>query len=136
MGWLGSEFKEFTSCCAVSTDGVASMVGSLAISLAYGLPVQRRRDEIIEFADSIARLVGTLVTPGNAIVDVIPALNYIPESIPIPFTNVRIPVPGMGWKRYAKSLRWMAVRFKMDPYEKALKGFVSSSVKWADGFES
>jgi hypothetical protein len=108
------------------------MIGSLAISLAYGLPVQRRRDELIEFVDSIARLVGTLVTPGKAIVDVVPALNYIPGSIPIPLTKVAIPVPGMGWKRYAKSLRWMATKFKMEGYERAVKGFVSGSVKWTD----
>ena len=101
------------------------MIGSLAISLAYGLPVQRKRDELVEFVDSVARLFLDFLTPGNAIVDIIPALNYIPESIPIPFTKFGMPVPGMGWKRYAKSVQWMAVKFKMEGYERAVKGFVS-----------
>jgi hypothetical protein len=51
-----------------------------------------------------------LLTPGKALVD---ALNYIPDCIAIPFTSMKMPIPGMGWKRYAKSIRWIPVRFKM-----------------------
>lgn len=92
------------------------MVGSLAISLAYGLPVQRRRDELVELIDTIARTVAEQITPGKAVVDVLPWLKHIPEW-----------VPGMGFKSYAKSVRWMAVKFKMEPYNRAVKGFVGVS---------
>ena len=103
------------------------MISSLAVSLAYGLPVQRRRDELVEFINSLTGLFLDLLTPGKALVDAIPALNYIPDCTTIPFTSVKVPVPGMGWKRYAKSVRWMPVRFKMEGYERAVNGFVSSS---------
>jgi hypothetical protein len=89
------------------------MVGSLAISLAYGLPVQRRRDELVELIDSIARMVGEQLVPGKAIVDVLPWLRHIPDWM-----------PGMGFKRFAKSVRWMATKFRMEGYERALKAFV------------
>ena len=90
-----------------------SMVGSLAVSLAYGLPVQRRRDELVELIDSIARMVGEQLVPGKAIVDVLPWLRHVPDW-----------VPGMGFKRFAKSVRWMATKFRMEGYERAMKAFV------------
>ncbi|KAJ3546791.1 hypothetical protein NMY22_g1911 [Coprinellus aureogranulatus] len=94
------------------------MVGSMAISLAYGIPIQRRRDELIEFLDSIARMVAERVTPGNAVVDVLPWLKYIPSWM-----------PGMGFKRFAKSVRWKAERFRMEPYDRAVKAFGTADVR-------
>lgn len=92
------------------------MVGSLAISLAYGLPVKSRRDELVEMIDSIIRMLSIWIVPGNAIVNLIPWLKHIPAWL-----------PGMGFKRLAKSVRWMAVRFKMEAYERAVRGFVRST---------
>lgn len=100
------------------------MVGSLAVHLAYGLPVKNRRDELVEMIDSIVRMLSEQVVPGKAIVNNVPWLKHIPEWLP---GNGRewVPTPGMGFKRFAKSVRWMATKFKMEAYERAVKGFVS-----------
>ncbi|KAJ3523975.1 hypothetical protein NMY22_g11206 [Coprinellus aureogranulatus] len=94
------------------------MIGSMAVSLAYGIPIKRRSDELIEFLDSVARMVADRVTPGNAVVDVLPWLKYIPSWM-----------PGMGFKRFAKSVRWKAERFRMEPYDRAVKAFGASDAR-------
>lgn len=96
----------------------------MSISLAYGFSLQRRRDELVTFVDSIVRIISKQVTPGNAIVDIIPWLKYIPAWLP-GFNGMEwLPTPGMGFKRFAKSVRWKSERFKMEPYERAVKAFV------------
>ncbi|KAJ3538450.1 hypothetical protein NMY22_g5158 [Coprinellus aureogranulatus] len=97
---------------------VKHMVGSMAISLAYGLPIRRRHDDLIELVDSIVKMVAEQVAPGKAIVDVIPWLKHIPSWM-----------PGMGFKRFAESVRWMAVKFKMEPYDRAVEAFGTAGVR-------
>ena len=89
------------------------MVGGLAISLAYGLPIQRRHDPLVEFSDSAGKLVADVVTPGKHMVDAIPALKYIPSWC-----------PGGGSKRFANANKWMSGSFRSEPYVKATKAFV------------
>lgn len=91
------------------------MVGGLAISLAYGLPIQRRHDPLVEFSDSAGKLVADVVTPGKHMVDAIPALKHIPAWC-----------PGGGSKRFANANKWMSGTFRAEPYEKATKAFVST----------
>ena len=90
------------------------MVGGLAISLAYGLPIKRRHDPLVEFSDSAGKVVADVVTPGKHMVDAIPALKYIPSWC-----------PGGSSKRFANANKWMAETFRAEPYEKAIKAFVS-----------
>ena len=90
------------------------MVGGLALSLTYGLPIQRRNDPLVAFADSIAKVLPDESIPGKRLVEVFPVLKYLPSWF-----------PGAGFKRYAQSVRWMAVDFKMQPYEQAVEAFVS-----------
>jgi hypothetical protein len=94
-----------------------STVGGLGLSLTYGLPIQRRNDPLVKFADTIARILSDNIIPGKYLVEVLPALRYLPSWF-----------PGAGFKRYAESVRWMSTDFKIQPYERAVEAFVSPSL--------
>jgi hypothetical protein len=93
---------------------VYSMVGGLSLSLTYGLPIQRRNDPLVTYADSMARILPDESIPGKHLVEAFPFLKYLPSWF-----------PGAGFKRYASSVRWMSTDFKTRPYEQAIEAFVS-----------
>jgi hypothetical protein len=90
------------------------MVGGLSLSLTYGLPIQRRNDPLVTYADSMARILPDESIPGKHLVEAFPFLKYLPSWL-----------PGAGFKRYARSVRWMSTDFKTRPYEQAIEAFVS-----------
>ncbi|KAF6756890.1 cytochrome P450 [Ephemerocybe angulata] len=94
------------------------MVGSLAISLAYGIPTRGRDDPLIQFVDSVARMLTRLLTPGGNVVDLFPLLKYLPSWL-----------PGAGFKRYAESVRYMPDKYRSEPYDQAVKSFGKSNVR-------
>lgn len=93
------------------------MVGSLAVSLTYGVPIQGRNDPVLEFVDSMNHMITEEMTPGKAIVDMLPFMRHLPSWF-----------PGAGFKKYANSVRWMSQAFRTKPYEQAVACFVSPDI--------
>ncbi|KAF9552395.1 cytochrome P450, partial [Agrocybe pediades] len=53
-----------------------------AISMAYGLPVQQRDDPYVDLAERSTNSLNRAVLPGNFLINIIPALRYVPEFFP------------------------------------------------------
>ncbi|KAJ3501763.1 hypothetical protein NMY22_g18812 [Coprinellus aureogranulatus] len=97
---------------------VRHMAGGLSLSLAYGLPIQPKHDPLVEMVDSLVIILPEHAIPGKWFVEVLPALKYVPSWF-----------PGARFKRFAKSVQWVATKFKMDPYEKAIRSFGTPGVQ-------
>lgn len=87
------------------------------MTLAYGTPVQKEKDPIIKMAADALHTVGVAAVPGAFLVDIIPALKYVPGW-----------VPGAGFQNLAKEFRKLQVKYRNQPYEGTVQHMVCLSV--------
>jgi hypothetical protein len=96
---------------------IFSCVGSLAMSITYGLPVQRRHDPFIQLAEDALAGAGAAGAPGRFLVNIIPWLKHVPEWM-----------PGAGFKQVAKEIKKKMDRLEEEPYQATLKMMVCSFI--------
>jgi len=88
--------------------------GSLAFTIAYGLPIREYDDPYLATAEEALRTVSAAVVPGAFLVDFMPFLKHIPEW-----------VPGAGFQTTAKKYLEIQRRFRNGPFDAAVKNIVS-----------
>lgn len=84
------------------------------LSATYGLEISSKHDKYITMAEAGLEPVLTALIPGTFLVDVIPALKYVPDWL-----------PGAGFKRKAREWRQLALKMRDTPYEHAKRKVVS-----------
>ncbi|PPQ93761.1 hypothetical protein CVT25_008141 [Psilocybe cyanescens] len=82
--------------------------GDAVLSATYGLEISSKHDKYITMAEAGLEPVLTALIPGTFLVDVIPALKYVPDWL-----------PGAGFKRKAREWRQLALKMRDTPYEHA-----------------
>lgn len=92
-----------------------SMIGGIAISLAYGLKIRDADDPFIDLAQRALQTVLDAVIPGAFLVDLIPWLKYVPDWM-----------PGASFQKKAKMWRKLQEDLRELPYAEGVKIFVSS----------
>lgn len=89
-----------------------SCLGGMITSSVYGIPVKRCSDPNVECQEHTF-LVSEGSTTGRFLVDLIPALKYVPEWM-----------PGAGFKTIAREWSFMVNKVISDMYTATLKGMV------------
>ncbi|KAF8954906.1 cytochrome P450 [Flammula alnicola] len=82
--------------------------GEAILSAAYGLEIATKTDKYIAMAKAGVDPVVSALIPGTYLVDIIPALKYVPGWL-----------PGAGFKRKAKEWHRLALAMRDVPYESA-----------------
>ncbi|KAF9447962.1 cytochrome P450 [Macrolepiota fuliginosa MF-IS2] len=85
---------------------VRSCMGGFSTSLTYGLPTRRHKDPLVLFAEDVFAGTNVAGAPGKYLVNIIPALKYIPDWM-----------PGANFKRVARELRNETNRLVEEAYE-------------------
>ncbi|KAJ3560613.1 hypothetical protein NP233_g10721 [Leucocoprinus birnbaumii] len=114
-------------------DHVEECIGGLSLSMTYGLPVRRFNDPLMhESTEAVAIAMGAS-SPGKYLVNVIPALKYVPKWF-----------PGAGFKRWAPVAHSKLLAVMNSPFDQTLKcmndgtapeSFVSASLAYYKGRE-
>lgn len=94
-----------------------SFSGEVILSTTYGLDIALKDDKYIKLAKAGVDPVVPALNPGTYLVDVIPALKYVPDWM-----------PGAGFKKTAKKCHLLAQAMKDSPFEAAQYEIVSSLV--------
>ena len=94
-----------------------SFSGEVILSTTYGLDIALKNDKYITLAKAGVDPVVPALNPGTYLVDVIPALKYVPDWM-----------PGAGFKKTAKRCHLLAQAMKNSPFEAAQCEIVSSLV--------
>jgi hypothetical protein len=94
-----------------------SFSGEVILSTTYGLDIASKDDKYIKLAKAGVDPVVPALNPGTYLVDVIPALKYVPDWM-----------PGAGFKETAKKCNLLAQAMKNSPFEAAKCEIVSSLV--------
>ncbi|KAF8995024.1 cytochrome P450 [Cyathus striatus] len=95
---------------------IQHMSGAFALVLGYGIKIQPINDPLVEFSKQTLGEGLRAGTPGRYLVDVIPALKYVPEWM-----------PGAGFKRVAKMWYGLAQEFRNRPFEKGMDALAAGS---------
>ncbi|KAF8157041.1 cytochrome P450 [Crassisporium funariophilum] len=82
--------------------------GEAILSTTYGLEIASKTDKFIQLAEASVDPCVPALIPGTFLVDVIPALKYVPDWF-----------PGASFKRKAKAWRELALAFRDMPFESA-----------------
>ncbi|KAF8995026.1 cytochrome P450 [Cyathus striatus] len=90
--------------------------GAFALALGYGIRTKPINDPHVEFSKKTLGEALKVGTPGNFLVDIIPALKYVPEWM-----------PGAGFKRQARIWYAQAKEFRNRPYEEGMRALASGS---------
>jgi hypothetical protein len=85
----------------------------MALSLAYGLQIQKTNDPFIEIAETAVKSISEASSFGAFLVDVIPILKYVPEF-----------VPGAGFQKKARIWRKIQEDFREVPYSASIEAMV------------
>ncbi|TFK41794.1 cytochrome P450 [Crucibulum laeve] len=88
---------------------VRRIPGGAAISLAYGIKVERYNDRFVKVAEHAVNAITAAGVPGAFLVDIFPILKYVPEFI-----------PGAGFKQKAKEWRQDMLAFRNDSFAEAI----------------
>src|SRR6188768_608544 len=83
-----------------------SAVGGIALTLAYGLPIQPHDDPYIALVEETLHEINKAGFPGTYLVDLFPLLKHVPAWI-----------PGAGFQKVAERNRALNKRFKDEPFE-------------------
>ena len=89
------------------------MIGGIALTLAYGFPIQTRNDPLITFVGDSFREISRVALPGTFLVDFIPLLKYVPAW-----------VPGAGFQNVAKSCQESCRSMRDVPFEASVQHMV------------
>ncbi|KAH9478040.1 Cytochrome P450 monooxygenase 98 [Psilocybe cubensis] len=93
-------------------------LGSMALTLAYGLDIQEKNDPYLRVSEAAVKSIGEVAIPGAFLVDMIPALKYVPEFF-----------PGAGFKKKARIWRKVQENMREIPFAATLKNIASGSAK-------
>ncbi|KAF5349225.1 hypothetical protein D9756_009488 [Leucocoprinus leucothites] len=94
------------------------LIGATTLVLAYGLDIKLVNDPYVHLADDSMRPLIEAIVPGAFLVDLIPALQYVPEWF-----------PGASFKRKAREWKAMTMVFRSKPYEAAKKAILEGRAK-------
>ncbi|KAJ3573817.1 hypothetical protein NP233_g2189 [Leucocoprinus birnbaumii] len=94
------------------------LIGATTLVLAYGLDIKLVNDPYVHLADDSMRPLIEAIVPGAFFVDLIPALQYVPEWF-----------PGATFKRKAREWKEMTMIFRSKPYEAAKKAILEGKAK-------
>ncbi|KAJ3567141.1 hypothetical protein NP233_g6559 [Leucocoprinus birnbaumii] len=92
------------------TEHLRNCVGAIAISITYGLPVQRRNDPLVNSSEEIFAVMSSAASPGKYFVNIVPFLQYIPDWM-----------PGAGFKQVAKEIRKEVQKLTVEPFNASLQ---------------
>jgi len=98
---------------SVNLSTLSRTFGGLVLALTYGLPIRDHDDPYLALAEEAIRTLATAAVPGAFLVDVIPALKYIPEWM-----------PGAGFQTTVKKYREIQRRFRNEPFDAAVRNIV------------
>lgn len=88
----------------------------MALSLAYGLDIREDNDPYLHLSEEAVKSIGEVAVPGAFLVDMIPALKYVPEFF-----------PGAGFKKKARIWKGMQENMREIPFADTIKNIVSFS---------
>ena len=94
-------------------DIIASAVGGLAISLAYGLDIKETNDPHVERAETAFKSILGITGSGIYLVDILPILRHVPSW-----------VPGATFQKQVKVLRKIQENFRHLPYDETIRNIV------------
>ncbi|KAI0293502.1 CyP450 monooxygenase [Multifurca ochricompacta] len=94
------------------------MAGSTILDIAYGLDIRTSDDPYLKRAEECLKIIDQAGNPGSFLVDIIPALKYVPEWM-----------PGASFKRKAREWRGVAERFYTVPFEFVKDSMSDGTVK-------
>jgi len=81
--------------------------------MAYGFPIKYKNDPYIELAERALKSISESALPGKFLVNLIPALKYVPEW-----------VPGAGFQKVAKEWKKIQIDFREAPFAKTVNDMV------------
>lgn len=113
--------KSFPLCLAKSNlrlTSRASYVNRVIFRTFYGLKIAEENDPYIHLAKRAMDGFIECSVPGTFLVDMIPALKYVPDWM-----------PGTGWKKLAKYFKDISYRSKKDPWDNVLEKMVSIAIR-------
>lgn len=87
----------------------------------YGIRVSESNDPYIRTAEQAMDGLNQAAVPGAFLVDIIPALKYVPKWF-----------PGAGWKRKAEEWNELRKIFIERPFEEVKSRMVSTLLLWVD----
>ncbi|KAF4617510.1 hypothetical protein D9613_005757 [Agrocybe pediades] len=93
-------------------------VAASAISLAYGLPIKRTDDPLIELAEHALSTMNASVLQSNFLVNVLPFLKYVPEFL-----------PGTGFKAKAREWKKLQEDLVSRPFEIVQQQMTAATAK-------
>ncbi|KAI9571565.1 cytochrome P450 [Boletus coccyginus] len=85
---------------------IRSTASTIVLKVAYGYTVQEGKDPFVELAEKTMSMVSRLATPGAFLVDLIPALRYLPEWF-----------PGTGFLQDAKKYNQLVLESIQRPHQ-------------------
>ncbi|KAF5360644.1 hypothetical protein D9756_005134 [Leucocoprinus leucothites] len=89
---------------------IRNCIGGIAVSVTYGLPVQRKRDPFVHFSETTFAVSSATAAPGKFLVNIVPSLKHVPEWM-----------PGAGFKQVAKEVRANLLKLIEEPFEASVK---------------
>ncbi|KAF9647048.1 cytochrome P450 [Thelephora ganbajun] len=84
---------------------IRKTAGAFILMLAYGYPVRPERDPLVDLVETAVHQFGQGTDPGAFLIDVIPALQYVPAWF-----------PGAGWKRMGERFKQTLANMTDVPY--------------------
>ncbi|KAF9552413.1 cytochrome P450 [Agrocybe pediades] len=93
-------------------------VSGIALSVTYGIPIQREGDPYIALAEETIRNLGDAALPTNFWVNLVPSLKYIPEF-----------VPGAGFKKKAREWKAGTDAFLTKPFLASIQAIESGTAR-------
>ncbi|KAF9227074.1 cytochrome P450 [Gyrodon lividus] len=89
---------------------IRTTAGAIILKVTYGYTVQAGQDPFVELADRAMENISLVLTPGAFLVDLIPALRYLPEWF-----------PGTGFLQDAKKYRQLVMEAVTRPHQYVLE---------------
>ncbi|KAF9554410.1 cytochrome P450 [Agrocybe pediades] len=93
-------------------------VGGSTISMTYGLPIKKRDDPYVLLANEAIGWMNEGVLPANFLVNIFPALKYVPEFF-----------PGAGFQKIAKKAKALQEKFLERPFEDSVRQMSNGDCK-------
>ncbi|KAJ5090659.1 hypothetical protein N7532_009343 [Penicillium argentinense] len=135
---LENEFRRLLWRIQQDPDGLLDhcriATGSFVLKITYGYNVDpHQKDSLIDLADLVLKQFSEAITPGKFLVDLIPALQHLPEW-----------VPGTGFKKIARFNKETILKLTNYPFEftkwqmrhkENKPSFVSESIKHGEDAE-
>jgi len=95
---------------------LSSYLTCIIVKVTYGFDISGNDDSLAVRSREIMKGFSTAGVPGTFLVDLIPALVYLPSWL-----------PGTSWKKVAEFYRNLSEKARNEPYQQALRDFVSAA---------